>query len=322
MMENSRQMRKQMLLVPRPLQAGDTVAVVAASGPADPALLVTGVEWLESRGFRVVAGPNVRNRNGYLAGTDDERVVDLNSMLADSRVRGIFAARGGYGSMRILESLETELVRRDPKIIVGMSDITALQLYLFSQCGLVTFSGPMVAGQMAQGLDSLSVESLLQTVTVPLDGKELIPGSFVESMRVVRPGNSSGILIGGCLSLVTALLGTPYCPDFSGAILFLEEVNEPPYRIDRMLTQLRLAGVFEQIRGVVTGHFLGPQGGDIQQEAERIIVEITESSHCPVIAGLPHGHTLPNLTLPHGIPVTMDTRKKSLKVSPSPMHTV
>jgi muramoyltetrapeptide carboxypeptidase len=304
------------LLVPGPLKPGDLVGIVAPSGPADTGLLNVGIEFLQRQGFNILAGCNVNAQCGYLAGPDDQRCWDLNAMLREPRIRGVCFARGGYGVMRILDSVDIEAVRADPKILLGMSDITALQLSLFTRTGLVTFAGPMPAGQMAAGLDSVSAESLVTAMTRPIEQRDLFISS--PGVHVLRSGKASGALIGGCLSLVCALLGTAHSPDYTDAILLLEDVNEPAYRIDRMLTQLKLAGILARIRGMVLGHFIGPdENGNLGSTVEKIVLELTEDNPIPVVSRFLHGHTLPNLTVPHGAPADLNTDAPSLLVWPS-----
>jgi muramoyltetrapeptide carboxypeptidase len=299
------------IIVPEPLAPGDAIGVAAPSGPIDPELLAGGLEFLRAKGFRVVQGCNVCERDrGYLAGTDDERCMDLNAMLRDPEVRGILFARGGYGVMRLLDRVDTEAIRQDPKPLLGMSDLTALQLSLFSRTGLATWSGPMLAGQVAEGLDELSERSLLDALTLPVRGRELVDKS-IEGLRVPRSGIARGILLGGCLSLITSIIGTPHFPDMTDAILIIEDVNEPMYRVDRMLTQLKLAGVFEKISGIVAGHMVGLQGRDVSAETDGLLLELTRDHPVPILSGFPYGHALPNLTLPLGVPVRLDTNVPS-----------
>jgi muramoyltetrapeptide carboxypeptidase LdcA involved in peptidoglycan recycling len=160
-------------LIPRPLRPGDRLGVVACSGPPVEELLSEGLRFFESRGFSLIKGCHVHERNGYLAGTDDQRCEDLNSMLRDTGVRAILFARGGYGLMRLLDSVDLEAIRKDPKLLLGMSDVTALQLSLYAQCGLVTFAGPMIAGQVGRGLDPVSEESLISAITGSISGHNL-----------------------------------------------------------------------------------------------------------------------------------------------------
>ena len=305
--------RTKRLLIPQSINSGDTIGVVAASGPPIPELLAQGLKFLEEKGFKVRKGKHLAQRNSYLAGDDNQRCLDLNDMLRDPTVRAIFFARGGYGVMRLLDSIDRKAIAADPKILLGMSDVTALQLSLYTCCGLVTFSGPMVGGQIGEGLDGVSEQSLTQALTESFIGRDLFP-SADNSAQIVRAGKASGTLIGGCLSLVTSLLGTRHCPEFKDTILFLEDVHEPPYRIDRMLTQLKLAGVLTRVSGLILGHFIGPDGEDLSGEAERILLGLVADRPIPVISKFPHGHVLPNLTLPHGAPVMLDTENRSIRV--------
>jgi muramoyltetrapeptide carboxypeptidase len=302
------------VLIPPPIKAGELVGVVATSGPPVPELLTQGVRFFEEKGLSVREGCYVRECNDYLAGEDSQRCQDLNSMLRDPEIRAILFARGGYGVMRLLDSIDHAAIVTDPKILLGMSDVTALQLSLYAHCGLVTFAGPMIAGQIAAGLDSLSEESLLAALTEPLSMRDRVI-EFDDSMRILRPGKAAGSLVGGCLSLVTSLLGTRHCPEFAGTILFLEDVNEPPYRIDRMLTQLKLAGILDSVNALILGYFLGQKSEDLVPEAERILLELIGDRSIPVVSKVPHGHTLPNVTLPHGLPVRLDTETRSFVVS-------
>ena len=300
------------LLIPEPLKHGDVVGVIAASGPAASDLLDRGILFLQELGFRVKTGCHLYEKNGYLAGKDDERCGDLNAMLGDPEVRAIFFARGGYGVMRVLDRLDRKSIIRDPKILLGMSDVTALQLSVLSRFNLLTFSGPMIAGQVGAGLDEVSKEWFIRALTEPLNNRNLWPPD--STIRVLRKGSAQGRLIGGCLSLVTALMGTCHAPDFAGSILFIEDVNEPPYRIDRMLTQLRLVGALQKVEALILGHFLGPDGEDLGQEVDSIVMELTADRPVPIISGFPHGHVLPNLTIPHGAPVRLETDQAILQV--------
>ncbi len=299
---------------PLPLQPGDVVGVVAPCGPVEPRHLNRGLEFLERNGFRTLIGIHLNQREGYLAGTDRQRCHDLNAMLRHSEVRGIIFARGGYGAMRILESLDCQAIAADPKLLLGMSDVTALQLSLYARCGLMTFSGPMIAGQVSRELDPFSEQWLKRSLLDPVVGRDLIPISWT-GIHVLRHGRASGPLLGGCLSLVTALVGTPHCPDFNEAVLFLEDVHESLYRIDRMLVQLKLAGILHRVSGLILGHFIGPHNVDQAKEVERIVTDLTKDNPVPMISRYPHGHTLPNLTLPHGADVVLSTDPLSLIVA-------
>lgn len=288
---------------------------MAASGPPLGEMVDKGIRFLERMGFRVRRGNHLYQTCGYLAGTDVQRCQDLNEMLADPDVRGVFFARGGYGVMRLLDRIDYGAIAKDPKILLGMSDLTALSLALYAKCGLVTWAGPMPAGQVADGLDGLSEESLLLALTTPFHGRDLLPANY--PCRVARPGSASGVLLGGCLSLVTALLGTPYAPDFTASVLLLEDVSEPAYRLDRMLTHLKLAKVVDRVAAIVLGHFVGPDGDDLSAGVEEIVLALTEDHPVPVLSGFPHGHILPNLTLPHGAMVELKTNPPAFAVQES-----
>lgn len=301
------------ILIPRPLQTGDTVGIASLAGPVDPARLERGIEFLRGIGLKPKLGKRVLARRGYLGGSDEERIGDFHVMLHDPEVRAVVFSRGGYGSPRLLDRLDTGILRSSPKLLVGMSDLTALQLSLYRSIGLVTAAGPMPAGQIAGGLDEASERALVRALFEPIVGRDLFDG-VTDTVTVIRPGSASGPLLGGCLSLVTALLGTDHSPDYRGAVLLLEDVNEPLYRIDRMLTHLRSAGVLEGISGLVLGHFTGPKDRDQSMEVAEIVLELTECWDLPIVAGFPHGHLLPNVTVPIGVPVHLDTGAMVLRV--------
>ncbi len=284
-----------MILPPR-LQPGDTVGVVAPSGPFEPERLAPALEYLRGRGYRVREGDRLYARERYLAGGDADRAADLNGMFADPEVRAIFAARGGYGSARVLDLLDWGLVRRHPKALVGFSDTTALQFGLFARAELVTFTGVALSTDVTEeGMHSVTEEALWMA---------LVEGRFpsVEGLQTLKAGCAEGRLLGGCLSLVASLLGTPYLPDLNGALLFLEDVNEPPYRVDRMLNQLRMAGIFSQVAGLLFGQFEGC-GPDREEEGplEAVLVDLADRVTCPVFCGLPYGHGPGRRVLPVGM---------------------
>ncbi|MGB9617072.1 MAG: S66 peptidase family protein [Desulfomonilaceae bacterium] len=300
------------LAIPRPLHVGDAVAVVAPCSPPAQNLLDEGVRFLRALGLKATLGAHIRRRRDYLAGSDSERAEDLNAAFANPEIRAVFFARGGYGCMRILDRLDLQALAADPKIVCGMSDAVAIQLYLYKELGLVTFSGPMVAGQLGGKLDLWSEKSYLRGLFQPWTGRQP-SGAEQGKLTAIRPGRGAGPLIGGCLSIVSALVGTPYFPDLSGAILLLEDVNEPLYRLDRMFTQLRLAGIYDSISGMVLGHFIAPDGRDLGAEVETLVYERTQQFDFPIVSRFPHGHRLPNLTLPHGMHAELDASGPSLE---------
>ncbi|HEY8371815.1 MAG TPA: LD-carboxypeptidase [Pseudonocardiaceae bacterium] len=297
---------------PPALRPGDRVRLVSPAGPPDPAAVRRGVELLRGWGLEVELAPHALGRHGYYAAPDTDRLADLNAALADPDVRAVICTRGGYGVQRIVDGLDVEAVRRDPKPVVGFSDITALQLALWRAAGLVTVHGPMAAwNDDRTGPDSAeSLRAALMTdrpAVLVRDPAE--PGAAVEV-----PGRAEGRLLGGNLSLLHASLGTPDLPDLRGAILFLEEVNEEPYRIDRMLTNLRRAGALDGIAGVALGQFTDCTDTPGTQVLEEVLADRLGDLGVPVLAGLPAGHGSGQLTIALGVPAVLDTTTATLTV--------
>jgi muramoyltetrapeptide carboxypeptidase len=294
---------------PPALRKGDTVGIVAPSGVVDPVELQEGIGQLELLGYRVKVGPHTRGSYRYLAGTDEERAEDLHAMITDPEVRAVICARGGYGATRLLPLLRKSVLSAHPKILVGSSDATALLLYMVHQVGMVAFHGPMVAPNFGRNATALTLESAVRV----LGGGNSTSPVRSDSIRSLRTGIAEGPLIGGCLSILCALLGTPYEPETRGAILFLEDVNEPAYRIDRMLTQLRQAGMLEEVRGVVFGKMIncGPGSGQ-GYGLEEILREGLGDGEGPVVYGLPAGHGGEQITLPLGTQVRLDGERGEL----------
>jgi muramoyltetrapeptide carboxypeptidase len=296
---------QQRTLKPPKLQKGEAVGVIAPSGPVTPSQIQPGIKLLESLGYEVIVSPHLYQRQGYVAGDDETRLEDLNSMLDNKDVRVIFCARGGYGTLRLLEKIDFDLIRMNPKIIVGYSDITALLLAIFKKTGLVTFHGTIVkefSKNRNQNLESfLALVSSDKACEVNLrKGKTLVPGK------------AKGTLLGGNLSLICHLLGTPFMPSLDNAILFVEEKAEPLYRIDRMMTHLRLSGQLKGLVGLVAGSFEGC--GDISS-INRVLVDTVSHLQIPVLSGLPVGHGLENVSLPLGIQASVDAEAMILSIT-------
>jgi muramoyltetrapeptide carboxypeptidase len=256
-------------------------------------------------------------QHGYLAGTDKERAADLNDMLREPAVRAVFALRGGYGTPRILDLLDYGAARRDPKILVGYSDITGLQLAFLRKAGLVTFSGPMVAVEMWDNIDPFTEENFWRVVTsASRIGSLQNPDD--EPLVAHNKGKVSGVLVGGNLSLLASLMGTPYLPNLHKAVLVLEDVDEAPHRVDRMFAQLRHAGILKNITGLVLGKFTDCVPSDPSKPhltIEQVLQEAVSAVGCPVLTNLQYGHIAKKLTIPFGVRATLDTRTGSLKVS-------
>jgi len=277
--------------------------VVAPSGVVAEDRLEAGVRVLESLGLRVVAGEFVLARQAYLAGSDAERGADLQRMLDDPTIRAVFCARGGYGAQRIVPTLDLAAVRRQPKPVVGYSDATVLITALV-RAGVVGIHGPMVAVDLARGLSPRSLAHLERVLSDP---------SYLWEVEVplsIRPGRATGRLLGGTLSVLATMLGTPYAPDLDGAVLFLEDVHEWPYRLDRLLTQLRQSGKLDRIAGVVFGTMAACRTLDGVGAVE-VIRDAFAGAPYPVGFGLPAGHDpadsgVENLALPLGVEVDLD----------------
>ncbi len=277
------------IVKPRRVRRGEVVAVVAPSGPVDGDAVAAGVEMLEARGYCVRLGSSVGARRNYLAGSDAERAADLDAAVRDPAVAAIFAARGGYGCGRLLSRLDLLAFRRARKAVVGHSDVTFLLNALVERSRVVTFHGPMVAGFPAR-------PEALDTLLAMLEGSLVSP---VAAASVIRAGVGEGRLVGGCLSVVAAMIGTPYALRTEGCLLFLEDINERPFRIDRMLTQLKQAGWLDGLAGLLFGEMPRCFEGEGVMLAE-LVEEVCGEADYPVVAGVPSGHGTGTVTLPLG----------------------
>ena len=294
---------------PRPLAPGGLVGLIAPSGSVrGDAQVDRAATALGRLGFGVREGASCRARYGYLAGRDKTRADDVNAFFADPAIRGIVCMKGGYGTPRLLDLLDYDAIARNPKVFVGYSDITAIHLALNRRCGLVTFHGPMgISDVLVEGED-YSTKSWLSALTSVSPLGRLDKPAGAPAPRVLVPGRARGELIGGNLSLVAALIDPPYALDARGKILFLEDIDEKPYRIDRMLTQLRLAGVFEECAGVVLGDWdnCGPEEGKPSLSLEEVFRDVIAPAGKPVVMGLRAGHCSPTMSFPLGVQAILD----------------
>jgi len=291
------------MIKPKALRPGGTIGVVATAASVDSAELSQGMDRLKAMGFRVKLGRSTEKQWRYLAGSDRERAEDLNRMFSDSDVSAIVCARGGYGTARILPSLDEEAIRRNPKILLGSSDVTVLLNYLNRRPGLVTFHGPMVAPNFGKQPSDLTDSWFLK---ICVEGRGTGPIA-VTGVTGLRKGKAQGLLVGGCLTMVCSTLGTPYEIDTNGAILILEDVNEAPYRIDRMLSQLKAASKFDNVRGVIFGKMPGCHPpAQSAHTLEDVIRDVLAGRTFPILYGFPTGHGGEQVTLPLGIPVEID----------------
>ncbi len=310
------------LLAPR-LKPGDAVALVAPATVVYANLDVQiAVETLEAMGLRVVVGRHVLDRFGYLAGTDRDRATDLNRAFADPDIKALFPLSGGWGASRLLPLLDYDSIARHPKILLGYSDITSLLVGIHARTGLVTFHGPN-AGSRWNAFSYRSMRALLfDAVPVTYNNPRAMTDELVvrrNRIQTINGGRAEGELIGGNLTLLAALLGTPFLPDFAGRILFLEDTGEAVYRIDRMLTQLFLAGCLRQLAGVVFGQFteVEPEPGLGNFSLMDVLRQHCEPLGIPCYYGAMFGHIRQNSTLPLGIRAALDADEGTLVLQES-----
>lgn len=311
------------LIRPKALRLGDTVGLVTpATEVPEPERLDLAERTINYFKLRMKRGRNVGKRFGTYRESVEARLDDLHTMFRDPEVKAVFCIRGGYGSMQLLDRIDYDLIRRNPKIFIGYSDITAMHLAINRHSRLVTFHGPIVLSRFTDYTQQYFHKALFETapigtVTNPPDANELRPA---HTLRTIRPGTASGQLIGGNLSLVSATLGTPYEIDTRNRILFIEDTGEQPYSLDRMLTHLRLAGKFEQAAGVIWGECQGCGPSDFQPSLAspftvgETVDNILGELKVPVLSGLTIGHTNDQVTLPEGVMATLDATNRTLEI--------
>jgi muramoyltetrapeptide carboxypeptidase len=303
------------IIKPAALRSGDTVAIIAPASNLKAEYLARGVAELERLGLRVRYEPDILAKSHYTAGTDERRAAELQRAFADPAIKAVWAARGGYGAMRLLPLLDEALLRANPKIFIGYSDMTALHLYFYRRFGWITFHGPMAAKDLAGGAEHYDQASLWAALTQAAPLGE-IASTQIEMLHRGAGQQVTGRLLGGCLSLITAMMGTPDELDTRGAILFLEDTATRPYALDRMLQQLKLAGKFDEVRGIIFGEMTdclqhAEQGYAIQE----VLAECTADLNIPVMFGFPSGHSpRGNLTLPLGVMATLDVERGVLSI--------
>jgi muramoyltetrapeptide carboxypeptidase len=303
------------LIRPKALRAGDTVGVITPSTPVtDPDRLALVTRTLNFFGLRAKVGKNVGRHSVDFAASVDERLDDLHTMFRDKDVSAVFALRGGYGCGQLLDRVDYDLIRRNPKIFLGFSDITALHLAIHKRARLVTFHGPVITSSFTEYTQQSFRKALFTSqpigkLTNPHEDNELRPR---HALRTIRRGTATGPLIGGNLSLITATMGTPFEIETRGAVFFIEDVGEEAYRVDRMLTQLRLAGKFDEVAGVIFGECDGCGPSDYKPSFAtpytlgEVVDNILGKLKVPVLSGLTIGHTSDQLTLPLGVTAALD----------------
>lgn len=297
---------------PKKLSKGDVIGIISpASAPDDLALIESGLKYIERLGFRTVIGKNVSKYRGYLAGTDDERVEDIHQMFTDKKVKAIFCLRGGYGAFRLLDKIDYKLIRNNPKIFVGFSEITALHMAMLHKADLITFAGPMVVPNFSEDVSSYTEEIFWRMVSSNKKfGRLKFPK--LDHLPNLNSGSVSGRIVGGNLAVLTSLIGSAYFPNLKDKILLLEDISEPPYKIDRMLNQLRLSKVFKKVKGVILGSFIDCNEPDKKKKTlslDEIIEDYIKSTGLPAVYNFPHGHINDFITIPIGINVRLNAKE-------------
>ena len=300
------------LLMPNRLHIGDTVGVIAPASPPNQKYLQSGIEFLKESGLRVKVGKSIEKIYGYLAGSDQERLDDLHAMFLDSEVKAIFCACGGYGTARLAAKIDYEMIKANPKIFWGYSDITFLHTAIRQETGLITFHGPMLGSDIGKEdthpLSKEGFQQLFEPTNVDYTDR-------FSPLETLVEGVASGEIIGGNLSLLVSTLGTPFEIDTKGKLLFVEDVNEEPRSVDRMLNQLKMAGKLDDVNGIVIGDFCDcTPNRELSLTLEEVINHYVLSANKPALKGFQMGHCNPHVSIPLGVQATLNTHEKRLIV--------
>ena len=318
-MAETSELSKPRLIKPHRLREGATVALIAPSSPPAAEKLAKGIANLTQFGFEILEGKSLRAQNGYLAGTDAERLADLHWAFQNPEIEAVWCIRGGYGAGRLLPDLDYELIRRNPKPLIGYSDVTALHIAIHQRTGLVTFHGPVAASDYPE--DTLThFRSMLMQAVVPHEIAAPTGHIAFEPPEyhpfVITPGQATGALTGGNLALLSSLAGTSFAPIFKKKIVFIEDVGEQPYRLDRMLTQLLQATDLAQAAGIALGVF-----NECQPKPDSPSLSLSDALRdrlgglgIPVVYGIPFGHVTHQATIPYGVAAKLDADKMSLTI--------
>lgn len=312
-MENTKHRR----ILPGPLRPGARISLIAPASPASEEKIAQAFTNLGNLGFEVKEGVSMRKRLGHLAGTDAERLADLHNAFADPETDAVWCVRGGYGCTRLLPDVDFDLIRRHPKPFFGYSDVTALHLAIGQKTGLVTFHSPVAAGEYTFGTFRHFME-VVRNGTAPYAIHKLVPEEVVPDYPfdpfTIREGVAEGELTGGNLSLLAAMCGTPWQPSFKNKLVFLEEVGEQPYRIDRLLTQLLEATDLRKAAGLVLGVFFDcqPKNSDYSLTLKDTLLDRLATLGIPALYGFPFGHIPDQVTLPYSINARLDTKAGTL----------
>jgi len=299
----------------KPIKQDSKLGILAPAFPPDPEKLRKGIDYLLSLGYEIDLGDSLTSRHGYFAGNDQLRLNDLHRMFNDPGIDAIICARGGWGGLRILDQIDYELIKNNPKLLVGYSDVTTLQLAMWQKAGVPAISGPMAAVEMGNGILPFTSIHFWNQINNPNNFYDFNYKN--EGVETWSEGTAKGTLLGGCLSMVAHQLGTPYSVDYQDAILFLEDVGEEPYKIDRYLAQLKQAGVFEKISGLILGDFIDCIDNNPDRTSftlKEILQDYFGHVSFPVIFNFPYGHGMKKFSMPNGARAKLNTKQNQLKV--------
>lgn len=309
------------IIRPKNLSVGDTIGIISPSSAifeTEPYKIA--IETFEAMGLKVKLGEFVNYRHGHLAGTDEERAKEFNDMFSDPEIDAVIALRGGSGAARILDKINYDVIKQNPKIFIGYSDITALHLAIFAKTGLITFHGPLAVSTWNDFSYDIFRKILFEGEAVVFKNPKSKGDNLVQvnnRIRTINPGTAKGRLLGGNLSVLTGIMGTPYFPlDWEGKILYLEDVGEQIYAIDRMMSQLQLGGIFDQISGFVFGKCTdcNPGSGFGSFTLEEVIDHYIRPLNIPAYSGAMFGHINDNSTIPNGIEAEIDAVTGTIKM--------
>ena len=301
------------IVKPKKLNKGDLIGIISPASSADDITKVEGgVRYFEKVGYRVEVGKNVGRYHGYLAGEDKLRLKDLHYMFNKKEVKAVICIRGGYGSPRLLDKIDYKMIKNNPKIFVGYSDITALNLAFFYKTGLITFTGPMISVDFNDEISNYTEENFWRVLTSNKKiGRIELP--MEDKLFQLSKGSDTGRIIGGNLALIASLLGTGYFPDMKEKILFLEDVGELPFRIDRMFNQLRLSNVFDKIKGLILGAFIDCHETDPAKKTlslGEVVDDYLGHLKIPIVYNFPNGHIKDIMPVPNGIKIKLNASRE------------
>lgn len=303
------------MIRPKPLKNGDKIGLIGASSPTNIERIEPSIKAMEDLGLKVVLGESCRGYHGFLSGSDELRASDINEMFKDKSIKGIFAIRGGYGASRILDMLDYDIIKKNPKVFAGYSDVTALHSVFNEKCKLITFHTPMASTEFYKGVDDYTMDYFKRNIfsDEPLG---ILKNPEGQEIKTLVSGGAIGKLVGGNLSLIASSMGTPHELDTKGKILFLEDIDEYPYKIDRMLLQLKQCGKFRDASGIILGAWTGCEAkeGDNSLSLMEVFEELIKPENKPTIYNLSCGHCMPTMSLPLGAKVKINGDKNQITV--------